>query len=61
MAELQEVVIVSAVCTAIGTYGGGLAEVPATKLGEICIRAALERADLKSEDQEVIKSVATQG
>src|SRR5437879_9752549 len=47
MAELQEVVIVSAVRTAIGTYGGGLAEVPAVKLGEICIRAALERADLK--------------
>lgn len=48
MAELQEAVIVSAVRTAIGTYGGGLAEVPAAKLGEICIRAALERADLKS-------------
>jgi acetyl-CoA C-acetyltransferase len=47
MAELQDAVIVSAVRTAIGTYGGGLAEVPATKLGEICIRAALERADLK--------------
>jgi len=47
MPELQEAVIVSAVRTAIGTYGGGLAEVPAVKLGEICIRAALERADLK--------------
>jgi acetyl-CoA C-acetyltransferase len=47
MAELQDAVIVSAVRTAIGTYGGGLADVPAVKLGEICIRAALERADLK--------------
>src|SRR5919109_3805 len=47
MAELQDAVIVSAVRTAIGTYGGGLAEVPAVKLGEICIRAALERADIK--------------
>src|SRR5205807_7743880 len=47
MAEVQDAVIVSAVRTAIGTYGGGLAEVPAVKLGEICIRAALERADLK--------------
>ena len=47
MPELQDAVIVSAVRTAIGTYGGGLAEVPAVKLGEICIRAALERADLK--------------
>jgi len=48
MAELQEAVIVSAVRTAIGTYGGGLAEVPAVKLGEVSIGAALERADLKA-------------
>ncbi len=55
MADLQEAVIVSAVRTAIGTLGGGLAEVPAVKLGEICIRAALERADLKpNQVQEVI-------
>lgn len=54
MAELQEAVIVSAVRTAIGTYGGGLAEVPAAKLGEICIRAALERADLKSSQVEEV-------
>jgi acetyl-CoA C-acetyltransferase len=47
MAELQEAVIVSAVRTAIGTYGGGLAEIPAPNLGETCIRAALQRADLK--------------
>lgn len=47
MAETQEAVIVSAARTAIGTFGGGLAEVPAPKLGEICIKAALERADLK--------------
>ena len=55
MPELQEAVIVSAVRTAIGTFGGGLAEVPAVKLGEICIRAALERADVKpNQVQEVI-------
>lgn len=55
MAELQEAVIVSAVRTAIGTFGGGLADVPAVKLGEICIQAALERADLKpNQVQEVI-------
>jgi len=54
MAELQDAVIVSAVRTAIGTYGGGLAEVPATKLGEICIRAALERADLKADQVEEV-------
>ena len=54
MAELQEAVIVSAVRTAIGTYGGGLAEVPAAKLGEICIRAALQRADLKPDQVEEV-------
>ena len=47
MAELQDAVIVSGVRTAIGTYGGGLAEVPAVKLGEVCIKAALDRADVK--------------
>jgi len=54
MAEVQEAVIVSAVRTAVGTYGGGLAEVPAVKLGEICIRAALERADLKADQVEEV-------
>jgi acetyl-CoA C-acetyltransferase len=55
MAELQEAVIVSAARTAIGTYGGGLAEVPAAKLGEVVIRAALQRADLQPDQvQEVI-------
>jgi acetyl-CoA C-acetyltransferase len=54
MAEFQEAVIVSAVRTAIGTYGGGLADVPAVKLGEICIRAALERADLQPNQVEEV-------
>ena len=54
MAEVQEAVIVSAVRTAIGTYGGGLAEVPAVKLGEICIQAALQRADLKADQVEEV-------
>ncbi len=47
--QLQEAVIVSAVRTAIGTFGGSLAEVSAVKLGEIVIRAALQQADLKGD------------
>lgn len=47
MVELQDVVITSAVRTAIGTYGGGLSELPATTLGATCIRAALERSNLR--------------
>jgi acetyl-CoA C-acetyltransferase len=54
MAEVQDAVIVSAVRTAVGTYGGGLADVPAVKLGEICIRAALQRADLKPDQVEEV-------
>lgn len=55
MTELQEAVIVGAVRTAIGTYGGGLADVPAAKLGEICVREVMERARLTaSEVDEVI-------
>jgi acetyl-CoA C-acetyltransferase len=50
MTERREAVIVSAVRTAIGTYGGGLADVPAIKLGEICIREAMERASIRSDE-----------
>ena len=42
--ETQEAVIVSAVRTPIGTFGGSLAEVPAPKLGELVIGEALRRA-----------------
>ena len=55
MTSMQDAVIVSAVRTAIGTFGGGLADVPAVRLGEICIREALKRADLQpNQVQEVI-------
>ncbi|MBK8338833.1 MAG: acetyl-CoA C-acyltransferase [Flavobacteriales bacterium] len=40
----REVVIVSAVRTPIGSFGGSLAEVPATQLGAAVVRAAVERA-----------------
>jgi acetyl-CoA C-acetyltransferase len=40
-------VVVSAVRTPFGRLGGGLAKLPATELGSIAIRAALERAGLE--------------
>ncbi len=40
----QEVVIVSAVRTAIGSFQGALAQVPAPELGSIVIKEALQRA-----------------
>ncbi|MGE5701110.1 MAG: acetyl-CoA C-acetyltransferase [Clostridia bacterium] len=51
----KEVVIVSAVRTAIGNFQGGLANIPATKLGAIVLEAALERAGVaKGQVDEVI-------
>ena len=41
-----EVYIVSAVRTPIGSFGGSLKDVPATKLGAIAIKAAIERAGI---------------
>ncbi len=40
----REVVIVSAVRTAIGAYGASLKDVPPTQLGAICVRDSLARA-----------------
>ena len=45
-------VIVSAVRTPFGKLGGGLAHVPATELGAIAIKAALERAGLGAAEVE---------
>jgi acetyl-CoA C-acetyltransferase len=43
-------VIVAAVRTPFGRLGGGLADRPATELGGLAIRAALERAGLEPEE-----------
>jgi len=51
---MKEIFIVSAVRTAIGSFMGGLSSVPATKLGAIAIKCALEKINLdSSEIQEV--------
>ncbi|HET8627284.1 MAG TPA: acetyl-CoA C-acetyltransferase [Thermomicrobiales bacterium] len=44
MAERREAVIAGAVRTPIGSFGGALAEVPATTLGSAVIKEALQRA-----------------
>jgi acetyl-CoA C-acetyltransferase len=41
---MQDIVIVSAVRTAVGKFGGSLARIPATELGSIVIKEALARA-----------------
>ena len=44
MKQLREVVIVGAARTPVGSFGGVFKNVPATKLGSIAIKAALERS-----------------
>ena len=41
---MEDIVIVSAVRTAVGKFGGSLAKIPATELGSIVIKEALARA-----------------
>jgi acetyl-CoA C-acetyltransferase len=43
---MEDIVIVSAARTAVGKFGGALAKIPATELGSLAIKAALERARL---------------
>jgi acetyl-CoA C-acetyltransferase len=47
-------VIVSAVRTPFGRLGGGLASYPATALGSIAIRSALERAGVEPDEVEYV-------
>ena len=52
---MQDIVIVSAVRTAVGKFGGSLAKVPASELGAIVIKEALARAKVDpSQVSEVI-------
>lgn len=43
---MRDVVIVSAVRTAVGKFLGGLSEVPATQLGSVVVREAVSRAGI---------------
>ena len=45
-----DALIISAVRTPSGRFQGGLGSIPATKLGSIAVRAAVERAGIKPED-----------
>jgi len=52
---MKEVYILSAVRTPIGSFGGSLSTVSATKLGAVAIKGAIEKAGVKPEDvQEVL-------
>lgn len=58
-----EVVIVSAVRTAIGNFGGGLQNVPASALGGVAIKEALQKAgvDANQVDEVIMGNVLQAG
>ncbi|MCL4126490.1 UNVERIFIED_CONTAM: hypothetical protein GTU68_041885 [Idotea baltica] len=60
---MKEIVIVSAVRTPIGSFLGSLSSIPATKLGAIAIKGALEKINLKAElvDEVLMGSVLQAG
>ncbi len=47
---MSEVVIASAVRTAVGAFGGGLSSVPASYLGSVAIKEAMKRAKIEGGD-----------
>src|SRR5580700_2985883 len=57
----KEVVIVAAVRTPIGSFGGALKEVPATRLGAVAIEGALKKAGVEpAQVQEVLMGCVLQ-
>jgi acetyl-CoA C-acetyltransferase len=58
---MKEVVIISAVRTPMGSFGGSLKELSATRLGAIAIKGALSRAGLRPEQiQDVLMGCVIQ-
>src|SRR5438067_9739046 len=47
---MEDAVIVGAVRTPVGTFGGQFKDVPATELGAHAVQAALERTELKGDE-----------
>ena len=60
---MKEVVIASAVRTAVGTFGGTLKDFPAVELGAIVIKEALKRAGIKGDmvDEVIMGNVIQAG
>src|ERR671912_268302 len=60
---MSEVVIVSAVRTAVGSFNGAFANTPAHDLGAVAIKASLERAkvDAAEVDEVILGQVLTAG
>jgi len=55
---MKEVVIVSGSRTAVGTFGGGLKDVPVTELGAVVMKDVFKRADLRPVSSAVMQDAA---
>jgi len=60
---MTDIVIVDAVRTPIGSFGGSLSSIPATRMGALAIKALLERNNLPAEqvDEVIMGQVLTAG
>jgi acetyl-CoA C-acetyltransferase len=60
---MNEVVLAGAVRTPIGTFGGSFAETPATELGSVAVREALNRAGVQPDqvDEVILGNVLSAG
>lgn len=54
MSKKNEPVILSAVRTAVGKFQGGLSSIPATKLGALAVKSAVERAGIDPQEVEEV-------
>jgi len=63
MKSMREVVIVSAVRTPVGAFGGSLSKFSAVELGTIAAKEAIKRAGIKPEiiEEAIIGNVLTAG
>ncbi len=58
---MEEAVIVSAVRTPVGTFGGAYADVPATRLGAVAVEEAVRRAGVDGVDEVLMGNVLQAG
>ena len=55
---MKEVAIVSGSRTAIGTFGGGLKDIPVTELGAVVMQDVLKRANLRPVPNDIMTAAA---
>ena len=58
---MEDAVIVSAVRTPVGTFGGAFVDIPATRLGALAVEEAVRRAGVDSVDEVLMGNVLQAG